>query len=913
MGNPKRVQGKLICYLLIALLMIHSVLIMTVHMVYADTANGTAVMPKNPDPNGGIKITYFDKNDKKISAVAYERSIYKFIKNNEDHEDTFVSTLAKSAKKTIEEKMEKDFTESNVQDYTNSHGTPSGHTALAIAYYELKNNKNLEYATVTYIGFNGDQSERITIYSPEVSGQANSEEYDNKIYLSDYSSDKDFTAMAEGATADEAEGTDTIGGKIKKTIGEKIQDVLEAIFNWITTQVSKICSDILDYMTGNIFLIFHSDPSAFLSLFGNNLDILTSLKAVGYGILLIVLMLTLFLSMFGPIAGSSSSPLVTLLRFFAASFMIAYSYAICGMFFEIAQKAELIIGKMANSNVTSLKDIDVSFNGHAIYDFLNSLTADDMIAVVKLIFLILFTYEVFKLFLEIIERWLVLCVMYCISPIAMATYTSESTSGVFVSFFKAFFSQLAITVMTVWFLGALSQIITNAADLVKNKADAGNGKWDALLIMLAILAFVRVAQRIDEYLNTMGFSVARTGTGLAYTVSGAFLSSVYMARSTYRAGKNMAHATSSVVTKAGDLLNTVKHGNGYHTGAPGGGYNAAGGKVSGGSGGRGNTLLGKAINNAGTKMYLSKNESAGRNESNEKHGIISNTPISSLSEVQNIKENALQSPKLVETAVQSLYSSIGLTPPANGDYIANQTLFDSANNTGTVALRNNDDTVTHMAVSSIPKGAGWKAITNPVSGETLFAKPEKGTDPYGGNLKFNGDAPIPAKVAHEQIGNFTPEMFKQLGLQNQYESAQISPMGKDAYAIKDGAGELLATCAINDGAITNGIHVEDKLYSADFYRPVSKSVTPEQLSRDPVLQSLCGGRLDMEKISGNLGKSGKLSFINQADGRVYDILDAARNKPFLSKADMQQVITFNDGEKDSHIVVKRRPINKSEK
>ena len=116
----------------------------------------------------------------------------------------------------------------------------------------------------------------------------------------------------------------------------------------------------------------------------------------------------------------------------------------------------------------------------------------------EIFLLIIIAWNLFKLVVEICERWLMVGVLVYTSPLIYCTIPSYDTSGVFrrwVSMFVGSVIQMSLSVM---FL-----------KLILSGFNAGGSNYVIKLLM--VLAMCKIAQRVDTYLQQLGVGVATTG------------------------------------------------------------------------------------------------------------------------------------------------------------------------------------------------------------------------------------------------------------------------------------------------------------------------------------------------------------------------------------------------------------------
>ena len=119
-----------------------------------------------------------------------------------------------------------------------------------------------------------------------------------------------------------------------------------------------------------------------------------------------------------------------------------------------------------------------------------------------LIIIIVIGWNTIKLLLEVVERYLMVGVLTFTSPLAWATVSSRSTHQIFSKWFSMFLGQCLLMLLNVWSVKMLMSILAN-------------GQSDVFLRFILAIAFCRVAQKFDTYLQSMGINAAHTGGSLA--------------------------------------------------------------------------------------------------------------------------------------------------------------------------------------------------------------------------------------------------------------------------------------------------------------------------------------------------------------------------------------------------------------
>lgn len=185
----------------------------------------------------------------------------------------------------------------------------------------------------------------------------------------------------------------------------------------------------------------------------------------------------------------------------------------------------------------------------------------------------------FRLMLEIMERYVVMGVLFYTAPLPFAALASDETSHIFSSWIKMVLSQMFLMMtngMFIYvFLSGLARLSVSGNNTLKSNVTAvlsGFGIGAQLqwaIYMFLLIGWLLLAQRFDSYLNSLGLSTAQTGGGLVSAVrSGAIAvggaaAGLSRAYNNSAAKKNITAAKPGVdglKTNASELGRAVKRG-----------------------------------------------------------------------------------------------------------------------------------------------------------------------------------------------------------------------------------------------------------------------------------------------------------------------------------------------------------------
>lgn len=118
------------------------------------------------------------------------------------------------------------------------------------------------------------------------------------------------------------------------------------------------------------------------------------------------------------------------------------------------------------------------------------------------------TWMYIKLVLEMVERYVTTCFLFYVSPLAFSSCASKSTQGIASNFIRMLFAQYLLIMFNCIFLFVFCYAYTNMGT---HKFASIN---EAIIYFAALMAWLKLGQRLDEHMNTLGLGAARTGAGL---------------------------------------------------------------------------------------------------------------------------------------------------------------------------------------------------------------------------------------------------------------------------------------------------------------------------------------------------------------------------------------------------------------
>lgn len=238
---------------------------------------------------------------------------------------------------------------------------------------------------------------------------------------------------------------------------------------------------------------------------------------------------SLFTIGFGGITEQKNEIHELIFRFFAAIVMIINIRP----FLQILNDSADIIISLCSSTIAGGFGSEASASGF-IKEYMAEVLNQVLFGVFMIILIIAMLIEFVKLVMEIIERYLVVFLLHIASPIAASLYVSRTTSSILSNFMRMYLSQLFLLIMNKFFMYLFGMaIINNAAS--------------TLVGCMAVITFLKCAQRIDSYMKSLGLTVAQTGDALFGSIGMAVASMGKL----IRGGRNTANTVGKALEVAG--------------------------------------------------------------------------------------------------------------------------------------------------------------------------------------------------------------------------------------------------------------------------------------------------------------------------------------------------------------------------
>ena len=277
-------------------------------------------------------------------------------------------------------------------------------------------------------------------------------------------------------------------------------------------------------------------------------DIMQVLMAVGWALLIGNLVFQALKSMASGLGFEGEDPKLLFTRTFAFSFLLLASPQICGIGLSLTAK---IIDLLQIPTAVHVTLVDESVFGHLAASWL-----------LVILFGVIVMFKVFRLLLEIAERYVILAVLTMTAPLAFAMGGSKSTSDIFSGWCRMFGSMCVLmTTHVIFFKMLLSVLATVPSGL------------DVLPWIVLLLTIVKVARKADAIITRIGLNPAIAGDSLGRMLPGA-LTYMIVRSATSRITRTIGRTAGN--GGRGGFYGASPRGRGPHTGGPSGGQSVAG-------------------------------------------------------------------------------------------------------------------------------------------------------------------------------------------------------------------------------------------------------------------------------------------------------------------------------------------------
>lgn len=279
-------------------------------------------------------------------------------------------------------------------------------------------------------------------------------------------------------------------------------------------------------------------------------DIMQVLLAVGWALLIGNLVFQAVKSMASGLGFEGEDPKLLFARTFVFAFLLLASPQICQIGLDITSK---VISALEIPDAVNVTLMDESIFG--------GVTASWLLVIICGVIIM---FKVFRLILEIAERYVILAMLTITAPLAFAMGGSRSTSEIFTGWCRMFGSMCVLMATHVIFFKMLLSVLSTIPSGL-----------DVLPWMILIVTIVKVAKKADAIVTRIGLNPAITGDSLGKGFPGA-LSYMVIRTAASKVANTIGKSTGGSGRGASPNTPPGGSGGGPRSGGPFGGRNRAG-------------------------------------------------------------------------------------------------------------------------------------------------------------------------------------------------------------------------------------------------------------------------------------------------------------------------------------------------
>lgn len=273
--------------------------------------------------------------------------------------------------------------------------------------------------------------------------------------------------------------------------------MLETIVSWLLGVVGEALNGLMTYL----YSLLELSLTKLLSYFPFLATAYQVLQACAIGLILAIAGWNLIKFFGGKMSNVRDTPLQILVRsalatalVFSGGYILSFIIDLAAQPYEVFRTLDPVVSNLTNPSISLVP-------GAA--DFIAMGFGAGTAMFIALIFVILIAWNLIKLFVEIVERYLLVGVLAYTSPVFYPFLCSSSMSEVFTKWVGMFIGQCAIMSVSVIFTSLICTIFSSQP-----------GDSDSMLKLIFGLAMCKVAQRADSYMQQLGIGVATTGQNL---------------------------------------------------------------------------------------------------------------------------------------------------------------------------------------------------------------------------------------------------------------------------------------------------------------------------------------------------------------------------------------------------------------
>jgi hypothetical protein len=399
-----------------------------------------------------------------------------------------------------------------------------------------------------------------------------------------------------------------------------LNGIIKSLFQWLYGMFLEL----LTYVANSLLGLMGADLSYFETNVPAIKELYAVLTAVGWALLIGNCVFQAMKSMASGLGFAGEAPGVLLIRTGIFGFLLIFSRQVCQIGLGMAGT---IMEMMKIPDKVELTTPNDSFFGGM-----------DSSWVLVIIVGIVLGFQLLKLFFEIGERYVIVCIMTLCAPLGFAMGGSKSTKEIFSGYIRTYASMLLMMVMNVLFLrlvlSSLSVMPTGVMVL----------PWCVLVVAIA-----RVARKVDNIISKIGLSPAITGDplgrrGIGMTtimVARTMMSAVNKSKANVGGNSGGSRSFGGATSVGGSFSQSRSSGGGSSVGGSkqnvGGSASSATSQSSQSSQSAQNSRFGAGNSSANSSSQSAQNSRVGGSQSAASTQSAQSSRVGSVSQAQNVQ------------------------------------------------------------------------------------------------------------------------------------------------------------------------------------------------------------------------------------------------------------------------------------
>lgn len=270
--------------------------------------------------------------------------------------------------------------------------------------------------------------------------------------------------------------------------------MLETIFSWVFSSVAQGAS----FLAKQFMALLDLNMAAFLYYVPGLSPLYSIIRGIALGFTLGIAIFNLLKFFAAPLSRVQENPFMILVRTFLAVGMIYFGGHILELIVDLFKGpySALVAGYQTEA-LNFFDSIGAMSTRSIIGDTAIGAAGQLLVSVIVVISL---GINVIKMLLELVERYVMVSVLVYTGPLGWSTLCTQNTMGIFSRWLNMFISQCVMMLISAWSVQVFMSI------LIEQSAETG-----MLIRGIFALAFARLAQRFDSYLQQLGLNPATTG------------------------------------------------------------------------------------------------------------------------------------------------------------------------------------------------------------------------------------------------------------------------------------------------------------------------------------------------------------------------------------------------------------------